>query len=133
MDNLNGYATQQNVDATNIQPVTMEDVLKARFGENANKIKAKFRKTINIKQFESEVIEMEAELEVARETSGAERLGIEAMLRCQMEFETYTSLLAKGYVSMIEFETRKRELELELNSINKKMITTTGESIAKFL
>jgi hypothetical protein len=34
---------------------------------------------------------------------------------------------------MVEFENKKRELELELNTINAKMISTTGESMAKFL
>jgi hypothetical protein len=122
-----GYSVPQNNMATSNASISMEDVLRAKFGESSSKIKA------NIRQFESEVIELEAELEVPRETTGAERVCIEAMLRCQMEFETYASLLSKGYVAMVEFENKKRELELELNTINAKMISTTGESMAKFL
>lgn len=133
MDNTMGYSVPQNNMAMSNASISMEDVLRAKFGESSSKIKAKFRKTINIRQFESEVIELEAELEVPRETTGAERVCIEAMLRCQMEFETYASLLSKGYVAMVEFENKKRELELELNTINAKMISTTGESMAKFL
>lgn len=113
--------------------ITMEDALRARFGETSGKIKTKFRKTINTRQFESEVIEMEAELDVGREVSGAERVAIEALLRCQMEFEVYTSLLTKGYIAMPEFLQRKTELESELSTIDNKIQVVTGESLWKFM
>lgn len=104
--------------------VNMNDIMKASLGESSQTIRANFKRTINVKQYETETVEISAVLEVERSLSGIERMLISAILQCQLEYEAYINLRFKGYITDSEYEDRKRMLEQEINALIK-----TGEGL----
>lgn len=109
--------------------VTINDALKASFGEANNTIRASFKKTVLIRQYETEVIELETTLNIERNLQGAERAFIVALLQIQLEYTAYATLLCKGLVTQEEFDKRKAELEQEVNILKQKAEGVLGRSL----
>ncbi len=113
--------------------ITMDNILGAKLGENSGVIKAVFKKTINIRQYESEVIELESTLNINEEISGAERVLVTALLQAQLEYEAFVNLAFKGQITQAELSKRKSELEQEVAVIKAKAESVLGHSMEKYL
>lgn len=100
--------------------VNMDNILSATFGESGSTIRATFKKTINIKQYETEVVELSSTLDVPNELTGIERMLINAVLQAQLEYEAYISLRTKGYITDAQLHGRKAELEQSVNLLKAK-------------
>lgn len=105
----------------------MEDIMGASFGETSSDIAVSFRKTVNIKQYESEVIEASSTVRIDRKLSGIERMIVAAMLEAQLEYECYVNLALKKVITPMELEERKNELTGSVNSLINKGIEITGK------
>ena len=68
---------------------SMDDIMNVIIGEDSSTIEATFRKTINVKQYETEVIESNASIKLSRDVSGIERMILTNLLQTQLEYEAY--------------------------------------------
>lgn len=117
-----------------MKQIDMNDVVSAKFMENESDITVKFKKTIQIRQYESEVIEREATIKITEAISGIERMLISEFLSLQLEYMAYTELYGKQLVSATEFETRRNELTTIANTIYTKASNIVGEDrVSKLL
>ncbi len=114
--------------------LSMDDIMNASFGEVSNKIKGTFKKTINIRQYESEVLEIESELDIGdKELVGAERMLISALLQAQLEYTVYCNLAFKGLVTNTELQTRREELVEAVNTIKDKAESILGKDMSEYI
>lgn len=111
---------------------TINDILGAGFGETKGKISAKFRKSILIKDYHPEEIELEAELEVGN-ISGMDRVLITALLEAQLELTAYMNLLFEAKITQEQYNKRTEQIQVEINSIAGKYEKLTGKSADEYL
>lgn len=112
--------------------VTMDDMLSSSFGEASSEITSSFKKTVLIRQYETEVVECSATVHFEKPLSGAERLLLSTLLHIQLEYSAYCDLVHKGYVTNSEFQARKKVLEDDMNNIKEKAESVSGESMDKY-
>lgn len=113
--------------------VDMDKIMEASFGEVSSKIRATYRKTVNIRQYETEVIELETELDMGdTELTGAERMLISAMLQAQLEYTAYANLACKGLVTNTELVQRRQQLVECVQLLKDKAEKLTGKSLDKY-
>ena len=113
--------------------LTMDEILKASFGETSSTIKATFRKTVRTKEYETEVVEIESVVDMRdRQLTGAERMLVSALLQVQLEYQAYCNLVYKGLITAEEFTKRKHDLEEATTEIKKKAETIIGQSMDKY-
>ena len=121
------------MENTRIENVTIEDVMRSTFGETGSVVRASFKKTTLTKQYETEVIEQETILNFDKELPSAEKMFISAVAKAQLEYNTYTSLLAKGLETQSESIVRKQPLEYDLTVLKSKIEFETGINLDKYL
>lgn len=112
--------------------VTMDEMLGSSFGESTSEITSSFKKTVLIRQYETEVVEYSSTVHFEKPLSGAERVLLSALLHVQLEYSAYCDLVYKGYVTNTEFQSRKKVLEDDMNSIKEKAESVLGESMDKY-
>ena len=98
----------------------VENLLISSFGEPSSKLKVTYKKTVKVREYETEVIEATNELNIEETLSNAERLLIQAMLKCQMEYMVYSDLYIRGTVTEKEFMDKKEEIESTLITFKNK-------------
>ena len=115
--------------------VSMDDIMKATFGEYPNQdteeLNIVFKKTINIKQYESEVMESSVSVKVPKGLTGAERMVILAIMQAQTEYEMYCMLAFKQYISQNDLIERKTTLENGVSALLGKAETILTNSDKK--
>lgn len=109
--------------------ISMDRVMEASFGEVSNKLTVTFKKTVLIRDYETEVIEATNTVDLEHPVSGIERMFISALLEVQMEYTVYINLATKGLVTASELELRKKSLEEELYSIKYKADKVLGDGV----
>ena len=109
--------------------IDMNKVMEASLGEVSNKITVTFKKTVLIRDYETEVIEATNAVEFEHPLSGIERMFVSAIIEVQMEYTTYVNLMSKGLITQTEFVNRKQTLEESLYSIKYKADQILGEGI----
>lgn len=119
--------------AENMRPLTVEDIMNSTFGETSSEIRATYKKTVLIKQYETEVVELETKLKVEKALSGAERMFISAALQVQLEYTAYCQLAFKGLVTNSQLLSRKKELEQGLTAIKVKAEKVLGRSLDEYV
>lgn len=107
-------------------------VMQATLGEIDNKIKVRFKKTVQVKQYETEVIEAETEVTVDKEISGGERMLMTSILAVQLEYTSLCNLVYKGIITPQELETRRTELINGLQAIKAKAEKVLGKSLEEY-
>lgn len=108
---------------------TMDDIMNAALGEESNKIRVVFRKTVKVREYETESVEVESSLELAGGITGLERMMVGAVLQAQVEYQAYIQLALKGIVTQTELVERKVELEKTINTLDAKSVELTGKSL----
>lgn len=112
--------------------VSMDNIMSAKLGElstETDTLKINFKKTINIRQYESEVSEVEITLKVPNNISSAERMLMLGVMQAQAEYEMYCMLVFKEQITKQEFERRRQELEKAVNTLKVKAESITGKSM----
>ena len=112
-----------------INRIDMNKVMEASLGEVSNKLTVTFKKTVLIRDYETEVIEATNSVEFDKPLIGIERMFVSAIIETQMEYTTYVNLMSKGLITKSEFATRKQTLEETLFSIKYKADQILGEGI----
>lgn len=115
--------------ANDINRIDMNKVMEASLGEVSNKLTVTFKKTVLIRDYETEVIEATNSVEFDKPLIGIERMFVSAIIETQMEYTTYVNLMSKGLITKSEFATRKQTLEETLFSIKYKADQILGEGI----
>lgn len=113
--------------------LSVENIMGASFGEVSNEIRATYKKTVLVRQYETEVVEHETILKLEHEVSGAERMFISALLQVQLEYTAYCQLAFKGLITNTELANRKDELEKGVNAIMEKAESILGKSLDNYI
>lgn len=109
--------------------IDMNDIMQASLGEISNKLEVTFKKTVLIRDYETEVIESTTTVELDHSITGIERMFITAILQIQMEYMAYCNLAAKGIVTSIQLSERKKMLEEGIYAIKYKADQILGEGV----
>ena len=120
----------------NKDKLNMDDILDCSLGDNednCDSLRISFKKTINIRQYESEVSEVEVTLRVPNNISGAERMLMLAIMQAQAEYEVYCALAFKNQITPQEFDRRKQELIEGVNKMYIKAKELTGKSLSNIV
>lgn len=88
---------------------------------NGGKVSVSFKKTVNVRQYETEVVE--ASMEVAFDEADAPEDVEEkiAVASAKVEYACMVNLLAKGQVTQTQFNERRSQLEQSVTAISTKM------------
>ena len=116
--------------------MTIEDMLSASFnemGENSNKLRVVFKKTVLVKQYETEVFEAETEIKFDKPLKGAERMFLTALLKAQMEYTVYADLYVKKQITEEQYVSRKNDLMQTMSLIKAQAENVLGYSLDKYL
>lgn len=95
--------------------VDISDIMKASFGETSNIIRSSFKKTIQIKQYETEVFEGSTTLELDKNITGIERMLINAILNGQIEYEIAHQMFVRKAITESEVRAKKENIEKTIN------------------
>ena len=106
----------------------MDKLLSSRLGEKGCKITASFKKTVQIKPYEPETFEVDAELEYDIELSSMERDAIANVLQSTLEYGVLCHLYKKQLIDKDEFRYNKNSLEISSEAILTKFEKITGKS-----
>lgn len=114
-------------DMTN--KIEMDKVMQASFGEISNDLTVTFKKTVLLRQYETEVIESTSTVKFDHPLIGIERMFVTAILEIQMEYTAYINLTTKGLITNTQFQQRKEELEQNLYNIKVKADQILGADV----
>lgn len=113
----------------NTNKINMDTIMEASLGEVSNKLTVTFKKTVLVRDYETEVVEATNSVEFDHPLIGIERMFVTAIIEIQMEYTAYVNLAAKGLVTPTELANRKRMLEEGIYSIKYKADTILGEGV----
>lgn len=111
----------------------MEDLIGMSFGDVSSEIDVTVKKTVNIRQYENETVEMNVKLKMEEPLSSGERLFVTEAVAVQLEYALFLNMYAKKLVTESEFRMRKEELESAITSIKHKVESVTGKSLQRFM
>ena len=109
--------------------ISMDNIMEASLGEVSNKITVTFKKTVLIRDYETEVIEATNSVEFDHPLVGIERMFVTAILEIQMEYTAYVNLASKGLITQTQLTQRKTMLEQSLYTIKLKADTILGAGV----
>lgn len=114
--------------------ISMDNIMEASLGEVSNRLTVTFKKTVLIRDYETEVIEATNSVEFDHPLIGIERMFVTAILEIQMEYTAYINLASKGIITQTQLSERKLMLEQSLYSIKVKADQILGVgNIDKYL
>ena len=109
--------------------ISMDDIMNASLGEVSNKLTVTFKKTVLIRDYETEVIESTTSVELDHPLTGIERMFVTALIQIQMEYTAYINLASKGIVTQSQLSARKKMLEEGLFNIKFKADQILGQGV----
>lgn len=113
-----------NQNATN--RISIDKIMRAGLGEANNELRVNFKKTVLIRDYETEVIEATSSVKIDKPLTGIERMFIMSIMQIQMEYTCYINLATKGTITPRQLEERKQALEEDLFSIKYKAESLLG-------
>lgn len=109
--------------------IPMDSIMEASLGEVSNKLTVTFKKTVLIRDYETEVIEATNSVEFDHPLVGIERMFVTAILEIQMEYTAYINLASKGIITQSQLTERKLMLEQSLYTIKVKADQVLGAGV----
>lgn len=109
--------------------ISMDSIMEASLGEVSNKLTVTFKKTVLIRDYETEVIEATNSVEFDHPLIGIERMFVTAILEIQMEYTAYVNLASKGIITQSQLTERKTMLEQSLYTIKVKADQILGAGV----
>ena len=114
-----------------IQNLSINDVMLASVPSiEPSMIRVSFKKTVQIRDYESEVIEMSAELKVPQNTTSAERAAYEALMYSQLRYNGYLQLLFRSRVTQGEFNAELNSITTSCTAMLQKLEALSGEDLS---
>ena len=110
----------------------LDDMLKCTFGEKDSKLRVTFKKTVKVREYETEVMEVTNELEIDKDLKGMERIAISQILKCQAEYCVYIDMHEGGVISDDEYMIKRNEIEDKLGIIIGRA-ESVGIDVSKYL
>lgn len=110
-----------------------DNILNASFGEIENGIRVSFKKTVLIRQYETETVEYETELKLDHEVDGMDRAFINILLQSQLEIQCMQHLYLQGRIPEDEYRRRIANIEYCTNTLASKYEQVTGKSADNYL
>lgn len=108
--------------------INMDGIMKSNVGEVKQEIRVSFKKTVYVRQYETEVIEAESSITLDRSVSGIERMLISSIEQAQLEYEVYCNLASKGFVTQQELNERRSYIESSVAVLKNKAETIENRS-----
>lgn len=127
MDNLTNITPISQ--STQSNAISMDNIMEASLGEVSNELTVTFKKTVLIRQYETEVLEATTSVKFDHPLIGVERMFVAAILEIQMEYTAYINLASKGLVTQSQLTERKLILEQSLFSIKVKADQILGAGV----
>lgn len=109
--------------------ISMDNIMEASLGEVSNRLTVTFKKTILVRDYETEVIEATNSVEFDHPLVGIERMFVTAIMEIQMEYTAYVNLASKGIVTQSQLTQRKTMLEQSLYNIKVKADSILGAGV----
>lgn len=109
--------------------IPMDSIMEASLGEVSNKLTVTFKKTVLIRDYETEVIEATNSVEFEHPLVGIERMFVTAIIEIQMEYTAYINLASKGIITQSQLTERKLMLEQSLYTIKVKADQVLGAGV----
>ena len=109
--------------------IPMDSIMEASLGEVSNKLTVTFKKTVLIRDYETEVIEATNSVEFEHPLVGIERMFVTAIIEIQMEYTAYINLASKGIITQSQLTERKLMLEQSLYTIKVKADQILGAGV----
>lgn len=109
--------------------ISMDNIMEASLGEVSNKLTVTFKKTVLIRDYETEVIEATNSVEFEHPLVGIERMFVTAIIEIQMEYTAYINLASKGIITQSQLTERKLMLEQSLYTIKVKADQVLGAGV----
>lgn len=109
--------------------ISMDRIMEASLGEVSNKLTVTFKKTVLIRDYETEVIEATNSVEFDHPLVGIERMFVTAILEIQMEYTAYVNLASKGIITQSQLTERKTMLEQSIYTIKVKADQILGAGV----
>ena len=106
--------------------ISIDQIMQAGLGESSNELTVNFKKTVLIRDYETEVIEATSSVKFDKPLNGIERMFITAILQIQMEYTSYINLASKGLVTQTQLNERKGALEEDLFNLKYKAEALLG-------
>lgn len=123
----------EGMNTTTNKYYDMDNILNARFGESSSEITVEFKKTVLIRNYETEVIDLLSTVKLDEAVDGMDRTLITCILNAQLELQAYMSLLIRGKVGQTEYDQRKSKILMDVNSMVSRYERLTGRSAGKYL
>lgn len=109
------------------------DILNAHFGEKETTIKAEFRKTIQIRNYETEVYSISSEIKLDPNITGYRKAFVQSLLQAQLELIAYRSLRLQNKVQEAEYNNRRDSIIYSINYLAAEFARSTGENPGDFM
>lgn len=110
----------------------VDNMLTCTLGETDSDLKITYKKTVKVREYETEVTEVTNEIRIDKEISGMERIFISEILKCQSEYCVYIDLLEAGLVTKDEYMIKRNEIEAKLSTM-KQRAKSVGVNVDKYL
>lgn len=105
--------------------MTMDRIMRANFGEPSSKLRVVFKKTVKIREYETEVIEGDVTLNIDKPLTGIERMILCGVIQVQLEYECLLNLYFKNLVTNTELCQKYADLEKSV-----EYMMNTGEQLS---
>ena len=105
-------------------------VLNAEIGTLPTNIRVEFKKTVPVKQYETEAVSDGVEMSTEG-MDGMDRAMIYALLEVQAEYTVIANLAIKGLITQQAFTSRVQALETYINQMSARYSSITGRDAEK--
>ena len=109
--------------------IDMNQIMGASFGEMSNKLVVNFKKTVLVRDYETEVVEASTTIDLDKNLTGIERMFVTALLEAQMEYTAYCTLATKGFVTNTQLAERKTAIEEGIYALKYKADQLLGAGV----
>lgn len=103
----------------------IDKILNTQFGDPGGELAIEFKKTVKVKQYETEAISVSMRVNL-QDASGPYRVMAYTLLEAQAEYAAMANLVTKGHITQQEFILRVQALESYVNSMAAKYKSITG-------
>lgn len=110
----------------------VDDMLTCRLGETDSKLRVTFKKTVKVREYETEVTEVTNEITVDEEITGMERIFIGEIIKCQSEYLIYIDLYERGTVTKDEYMAKRKVIEETLQTLLDRA-AGVGVDVSKYI
>lgn len=113
--------------------LNIDNILSAQMGEVGGTLHVEFKRTVNTRQYESEVTSVSSSVTLEKPISGAMRMFLTGLMLAQAEYSVMCELLYKRQMSDDEFVTRRGQLLEEVEASVTTVQRVEGRPVQEIL